>query len=188
MRTLIILLIILFTFKGYSQRTECVFKENSFKFVDDFDGFENEKQFLDVTAKRYKELSITNEIYRDFRYFNYYDVYYKNVDRVTSTKATKNKGEYIVSLKPGYITRKTEGADRLRKVFNFKVVVSKNQFGDYIYSFYRIEEGKYSENPTMTMTYTPGYGNKVIVELFLPDMQPLYDKNLKSSSKRNSEE
>ena len=175
MRTLIILLISLFTFKGYSQ---------TFNFNEDFVVMEEHRNFssntlddfVEKSVSYFKEMSLVNKIHEAIYIAPYIEPYYNIREKITNTKPTKVKGQYIVTPKPEVVSKTDNNkfAVILYNTLHFKVVVSKKG-NTFVSTMYFIVNDKPSKNIASRVTFTPGEDNKLITEMSSSELRGFYN-------------
>lgn len=175
MRTLIILLISLFTFKSYSQ---------TYSFNEDFVVMEEHRNFssntlddfVEKSVSYFKEMSLVNKIHEAIYIAPYIEPYYNIREKITNTKPTKVKGQYIVTPKPEVVSKTDNNkfAVILYNTLHFKVVVSKKG-NTFVSTMYFIVNDKPSKNIASRVTFTPGEDNKLITEMSSSELRGFYN-------------
>ena len=178
MRTLIILLISLFTFKSYSQ---------TYSFNEDFVVIEQIRDFssntldgfVEKSVSEFKEISLVNKVHEAVYITPYIEPYYNVREKITNTKPTKVKGQYIVTPKPEVVSKTDNNkfAVILYNTLHFKVVASKKG-NTFVATMYYIVNDKPSKNIAAKLTFTPGEENKVITELSSTELRGMYNNVL----------
>lgn len=175
MRTLIILLISLFTFKGYSQPVS---------FTEDFVVFEQIRnfpsntldEFVEESISDFKEITLVNKMHEAVYIAPYLEPYFKIRKKITNTKPTKVKGHYIVTPKPEVVSKTDNNkfAVILYNTLHFKVVASKKG-KNFIATMYYIVNDKPSKNIAAKLTFIPGEENRLITEISSSELSGLYN-------------
>lgn len=179
MRTLIILLISFFTLKGYSQ--PIVNFNEDFVVLEEHRNFSSNTldDFLEKSVTYFKQLSLINKMHEAVYIAPYLNPYYQVCEKITNTKSTKVKGQYIVTPKPEVVSKTDNNkfAVILYNTLHFKVVVSKKG-NTFVSTMYYIVNDKPSKNIAARVTFIPGEDNKQITEMSSLETRGMYNHYL----------
>lgn len=179
MRTLIIILISLFTLKGFGQ--------TNVSFTEDFVVLEEHRNFsantlddfVEKSVSYFKQLSLINKMHEAVYIAPYLEPFYKVSEKITNTKPTKAKGQYIVTPKPEVVSKTDNNkfAVILYNTLHFKVVASKKG-NTFVSTMYYIVNDKPSKNIAARVTFIPGEDNKQITEMSSSETRGMYNHYL----------